>query len=234
MSKPTRPHKRRKLWSSKASKEPFRLLGLPREIRDMIYRQHFEIASKVEMPHHQHHPVNAGKHRPVLFLLETCKQIYFEAYHMYYKYNMLAFPSTANLYSFLLGIGHARRQQITQIHVRWGWEPDGLAKEAFRLLRACGRLLVLYLTLTDMSNSRYLPTTAAALREVRGLKSIYVERQFLNSTRNRTKVRSPQDLTRYVTRPRLLRYLLDDEDEIDLFNQKPLRFRRTEPQLLSE
>jgi hypothetical protein len=205
----------------------------------MIYRQHFEITIGTGLQDHPHLPVNPGRHRWVLDLLRSCKQIYFEAYHLFYLYNMLEFSSTANLHSFLLGIGHARRQQIRQIHVHWGWKHNGLAKEAFRILRTCGRLSVVYLTLTDKSNYPALPASAVALRGVRGLKSIIVERQFFNPLSrfrfktSRTVVESPSSLVRYSTRPRLLKYLPREEDEINHFPQKSLRVLRSDPQILS-
>ena len=238
--KAARPAKRQKIDSSKVKREGngsnqptpthFRFFDLPKEIRDMIYRQHFELTPGAAI---RYLPVDVSTDRPrrsVLLLLETCKQIYFEAYHLFYVYNKLAFKSTLELYFFLVGVGYARRQHISQIQVRWGWEPESLAKEAFRLLRRCGRCSVLRLTLANNPKALYpaMPDSVAALREVRGLESIYVAYDLFGPAN--PIIWSP---VRYVPRLRLLSYLPPGKDKIDLFHQKPLHIRRSEPQLLS-
>ena len=72
-----------------------------------------------------------------LSILMVSKQIYVEAFHVFYTSNCFSFTDTGLLYRFLKNIGYTRRQHLTMIYFLWRG-PD--AKEAFRLLKTCRRI----------------------------------------------------------------------------------------------
>ena len=94
-----------------------------------------------------------------LSILLVSKQIYVEAFHVFYTSNCFSFTDTALLYRFLKNIGYTRRQHLTMIYFLWRG-PD--AKEAFRLLKTCRRLRLLQFTVPCSQPPGY-----EALKEVR-------------------------------------------------------------------
>lgn len=52
-----------------------------------------------------------------LAILQTCRQINREAYHIFYARNSFHFPNAEYLIAFLRGIGHVRRAELTSLHL---------------------------------------------------------------------------------------------------------------------
>ena len=94
-----------------------------------------------------------------LSILLVSKQIYVEAFHVFYTKNCFSFTDTGLLYRFLKNIGYTRRQHLTMVYFLWRG-PD--AKEAFRLLKTCRRLKVVQFTVPCSHPPGY-----EALKEVR-------------------------------------------------------------------
>ena len=94
-----------------------------------------------------------------LSILMVSKQIYVEAFHVFYTSNCFSFTDTGLLYRFLKNIGYTRRQHLTMIYFLWRG-PD--AKEAFRLLKTCRRLKLVQFTVPCSHPPGY-----EALKEVR-------------------------------------------------------------------
>ncbi|KAA6414623.1 MAG: hypothetical protein FRX48_01373 [Lasallia pustulata] len=146
------------------------LFTLPPELRNRIYELVLRADSSVTEPFGPVFDVHgllveACNH---LSILSVCRQIYLESFHVFYSKNCLLFSSTECLFHFLSSIGHARRQEITSIMLRWQAE-DPNPKRAFRLLHNCQKLRNLYLKIP--SNQ---PPGFAALREVRGLECVMI------------------------------------------------------------
>jgi hypothetical protein len=57
----------------------------------------------------------AGNKYSVLAFLETCRQVFVEAWHLYYRQNVLCLEDAAHLFWFLRDIGISRRNQIVAI-----------------------------------------------------------------------------------------------------------------------
>lgn len=52
-----------------------------------------------------------------LAVLQTCRQINREAYHIFYAKNAFHFTNAPDLIAFLTGIGHVRRAELTSLHL---------------------------------------------------------------------------------------------------------------------
>ena len=183
-----------------------------------------------------------------LSILLVCKQIYAEAFHVYYSSNCFYIPDTALLFSFLKGIGYNRRQHLTMIAFDWR---GAYAKEAFRLLKTCRMLRTISLTLPCSKPPGY-----AAIREIRGLERVSVEvrihySQSILNTLHRSIVEGYDcscggrqsgkgrfdhihELESAMKRPRLKQYALDPNEEFDLFKRRLESFKATEGSLLCD
>ena len=182
-----------------------------------------------------------------LNLLLVCKQIYIEAFHVFYSSHRFYFSDTELLYSFLKGIGYNRRQHLSMIALDWC---GPYAKEAFRLLKTCGRLKSVQFTLPCGEPPGY-----AAMREIRGLEqALVVERHHYEPGWNTYTFMAPADyrcrcrpgeqgkgplddvleLERAMMRPRLGRYAVDPNEKLDLFKGKREVLKKTEESFLFE
>ena len=94
--------------------------------------------------------------------LLVSKQIYAEAFHIFYATHFFVFTSTNDLYQFLRRIGLTRRLQITKLFFLWR---GGCAEEAFTLLKTCQKLETVQFVVPCSRPPGY-----AALCEVRGLQ----------------------------------------------------------------
>ena len=50
-------------------------------------------------------------------ILQTCRQIYHEAFHIFYARNSFHFPNAPDLIAFVRGIGPLRRAELTSLHI---------------------------------------------------------------------------------------------------------------------
>ena len=183
----------------------------------------------------------------ILSILLGSKQIYTEAFHIFYSKNRFHFPDTQILYRFLRNIGYVRRQHLTMISFNWrGAE----AKEAFRILKTCRRLKSLHFTAPCNEPPGY-----AAIREIRGLEEAkaIVRIHYLTHRHGRTynsyyaclcdtpyhqgygSLDDLPELERAMMRPRLKQYALDPNEQFDLFREaKREVFKKPEEQQLFE
>lgn len=102
----------------------------------------------------------------ILSILLVSRQIYTEAFHVFYSCHCFSFFDTDQLYRFLRNIGYARRQQLRAVYFMWR---GPRSKDAFRLLKTCRGLKSLQFTVPCSHPPGY-----AALREVRGLGTVQV------------------------------------------------------------
>ena len=158
-----------------------------------------------------------------LNILLACKQIYIEAFHVFYTSNRFYFLDTELLFSFLKGIGHNRRQYLTTIAFDWC---GPFAKEAFELLKTCRRLKCVQFTIPCSDPPGY-----GAVREVRGLEQAlvlerhhYVDEMEYSCLCGRDpfqyrkeKSDDVQELERAMMRPRLKQYAVDSSEKLILF-----------------
>lgn len=193
-------------------------------------------------------PVSCHFVKPsILSILLGSKQIYTEAFHIFYSKNRFHFPDTQILYRFLRNIGYVRRQHLTMISFNWrGAE----AKEAFRILKTCRRLKSLHFTAPCSEPPGY-----AAIREIRGLKEAkaIARTHYLTHQDRGTyssyyaclcgipyhQARGPlhdlPELERAMMQPRLKQYALDPNEQFDLFKEaKREVFKKPEEQQLFE
>ena len=180
-----------------------------------------------------------------LNLLLVCKQIYIEAFHVFYSSHRFFFSDTELLYSFLKGIGHNRRQHLSMIAFDWC---GPYAKDAFRLLKTCSRLKSVQFTVPCGEPPGY-----AAVREIRGLEqALVVERRhygsqyiYMAAANYRCQCPYPMrdeerplddvlELERAMMRPRLKQYAVDPNETLNLFKRKRGFWKKTEESLLFE
>ena len=141
-------------------------LPFPPEIRDSIYK--FVLMSE-EFPPLGHIPIQSTE---CLNLLLASKVTYLEAFHIFYRYNNLAFQDVSRLFFFLNNIGYARLLHVT--HVTFAWQGTK-AKEAFRLLQHCPSLRRIDIVVTHASmDGTFMGWNdgAQTLREVCGLEVV--------------------------------------------------------------
>ncbi|MCJ1392476.1 hypothetical protein MMC18_005343 [Xylographa bjoerkii] len=220
--------------SSHQVEDSFPFMKLPSEVRNQIYRYVLTASWSCEMIHVSTccKYVSASS----LALLEVSRQIYQEAFHLFYQENTLVFENTDDLARCLHTIGYARRQEIRKIEFFWvGQEP----KAAFRLLRTCQKLKEVTIeNYTDGLERSGL----AALREVRGLE---VVRTAYGTSWHRYEQQKPHwqswaappatndgSLAYYMMRPRLIKEVAHLTG-YDLYNQPISKRRRTEVQRLA-
>lgn len=207
------------------------------------------------VPNPKHKDPNWGVTHQVdpqnLSILLVSKQIYVEAFHVFYSTNCLSFTDTGLLFRFLKNIGSIRRQHLTMIYFLWRG-PD--AKEAFRLLKTCRRLKIVQFTVPCSHPPGY-----EALKEVR------VEEAKARALVHFTPAQNPplnihdhtscfgdylchclcrrhyepssnlRELEKAMMRPRCEQDIADTEEKFDLFKLKRERFKMSEEQdLLKE
>ncbi len=182
----------------------------------------------------------------VLSILLVSKQIYVEAFHVFYTTNCFSFTDTGLLYRFLKNIGYTRRQHLTMVYFLWRG-PD--AKEAFRLLKTCRRLKVVQFTVPCSHPPGY-----EALKEVRVKKAkaralvhfasaqspplnIHDHTSCFGDYQCHCICRRPyepasnlRELEKAMMRPRRPQDLPDAEEKFDLFKPKREYFKRSEEQ----
>lgn len=191
-----------------------------------------------------------------LSLLLVSKQTYCEAYHIFYRDNNLQFLNVCYLWQFLKNFGYARRHCITHITFVWmGLE----AKAAFRLLQRCPRLkfldIILPCRIAFYESCECYRFGSSMLREVRGLEAVVFKHDEDHEKHTKGHIRDwrghlgalsaaqekerwnedvakIEKLRRAMMRPRLKRFVMKADEEINPFEPKRERYRRSEEQLL--
>jgi len=133
--------KLKKAKSKGVTVKAFPFFRLPAELRDNIYR-------RILVRRNQ--PViivgirgsNSIKYRALisakLRLLRCNKQMYAEAYHIFYRYNDFRLMRPREMYAFLKGIGPLRRSELPNLTIRL--EPCVYSGESVKLIAQCGRI----------------------------------------------------------------------------------------------
>ena len=239
--------------SSSVPPQPFRFLCLPVELRLKVYSCAFYCPRVGDFTYTTIVPPGIKEPKSCLSLLLACRQIYAEAHAYFYRLNTFYFFCTDTLYYFLRSIGPIRRMHVRALRFEYHStqaHPIGFdcCKSAFRLLKTCGRLEWVSFNLWIDRQNGY-----DSLREVRGLKTVLIKQraplslsQRIHAWVNRVKlcrsgmrIEGPahlstdsKELERAMKRPRLKRYMPDEEEEVDLFKRWKPRKRRTEVQML--
>lgn len=222
---PPRPHE-----ETKTAGDALQLLPFPPEIRLMIYNLVLDLSNDEprdpKLPRELTiRPKRSSTSKDFnLSVLLVSKQTYMETYHIFYRINHLCFETTTTLFQFLHHIGSPRRQQIVSVSFN---NFDHNAKRAFRLLKTCQRLKHVRLILP-----LHQPPGYVALREVRGLESVYVYlHEYL--THRGIPRSDPNELKKAMMRPRLKQYEIDPEAKIDLFKTCRKILRKTDDENLA-
>ena len=181
-----------------------------------------------------------------LSILLVSKQIYMEAFHVFYTTNCFSFTDTGLLYRFLKNIGYIRRQHLTMVYFLWRG-PD--AKEAFRLLKTCRRLRLVQFTVpcsyppgyealkevrTEVAKARALVHFAPA----QGSTLIFHDHNSCFGdyqchclcSRSCLPTSNMEELEKAMMRSRREQDLPDPEETFDLFKPKRERFKKSEEQ----
>lgn len=181
-----------------------------------------------------------------LSILLVSKQIYVEAFYVFYTKNCLSFTDTGLLYRFLKNIGYTRRQHLTMIYFLWRG-PD--AKEAFRLLKTCRRLQTVQFTVpcshppgyealkevrVENSKARALVHFTPAQNpplDIRDHTSCFGDYRCHCVCRRRYEpASSMRELEKAMMRPRREQDLPDPNEKFDLFKPKREHFKKSEEQ----
>lgn len=190
--------RRRKVPASKPS-SPF--LALPAEVRNQIYELVLtdenpsvfnyqlyygskiwadgRISPKYEFLGKPRHLDFLTPHPTRLALLQTCRQIYGEAYHIYYATHTFEFAYPEDLRLFLKTIGRKRRREIVSLGLSLE-DLDHERKPRFLpLLKDCINLRRLRLAIGSFYPSNGLGLEA--LGELRGLREVDIPSYCVNS-----------------------------------------------------
>lgn len=175
------------------------LLALPGEIRNLIYetvltdpvRSVFDyelkygpkvwgdgsVSENYETqgpPRHLHRPSSAPLR---LAILQTCRQIYREAYQIYYACHTFEFRYTEDLRLFLKEVGKRRRREITSLGIDISDISDVRRPAVISLLRECVKLRHLQLvcgsSFPQYPDSRHI-LCLRALGGLRGLERVEI------------------------------------------------------------
>ena len=186
-----------------------------------------------------------------LSILMVSKQIYVEAFHVFYTSNCFSFTDTGLLYRFLKNIGYTRRQHLTMIYFLWRG-PD--AKEAFRLLKTCRQLRLVQFTVPCSHPPGYEALKEVRVETAKARALIHFEpaqNPPLNihdhtscfgdyqchclCRRPYEPASSMQELENAMMRPRRKQDFPDPDEKFDLFKPKREHFKKSEEQdLLQE
>ncbi|KAL8930632.1 MAG: hypothetical protein Q9208_000503 [Pyrenodesmia sp. 3 TL-2023] len=114
-----------------------------------------------------------------LALLQTCRTILVEAFHIWYKYNTLNFCHAHDLYDFLVSIGRARANEIRSIRLDLPsreWDNSAKAKYALGRLAGLESLTFMYNDTVTKSNNLYYNVNnipyPKIISQLRGLKEV--------------------------------------------------------------
>lgn len=182
------------------SKGSFDFLALPPELRNRVYGLllksdgpvHPSTRPPSSVPKGRTHARDGLEHGSALNLLAVNRQIYDEAYGIFYAANELEFYYPVQLQAFMLGLSHQRLSLIKNVTIHYHNVNSGgvnLADMSFRMLRQLSglrRLHVLFvqddlkkrLLLTHwISSARYglkkaNPLTLPGMKELFGLRGI--------------------------------------------------------------
>lgn len=199
-------------------------LPFPPEIRTMIYKHVLDASPRFPKGYTRRPKQHFTSRFFDLSLLLVSKQTFLEAFHIFYRMNQLCFRNTHDLLRFLRHIGPLRRQEIVSIALN---RFDCYAKQAFRLLQTCSKLERIRMTMPY-----YEPTGFAALREVRGLKTVHITRVDGMLHQNE-RLWNRKKLKKAMMRPRLKKYEADPHKVIDVFAPRREIFRKTEVERLA-
>ena len=185
-----------------------------------------------------------------LSILMVSKQIYVEAFHVFYTSNCFSFTDTGLLYRFLKNIGYTRRQHLTMIYFLWRG-PD--AKEAFRLLKTCRRLRLVQFTVPCSHPPGYeaLKEVRVETAKARALIHFAFAQNPPSNIHDHTScfgdyqchclcrrpydpASSMQELENAMMRPRREQDFPDPDEKFDLFKPKREHFKKSEEQDLLE
>ena len=173
-----------------------------------------------DRPHHVFHSPQARKPSPLNILL-VCRQIYEEAYSVFYNNNGFTFRTTTSFGKFLKAIGKARRHELVDVEIcNMGPIPG---KEDFHLLPDCHKLERLRLQIWRSCVVYW--TSNPYLRGLRDLKSLLI--QDLDDERDercRRRVEEPPRFWDYEAPWITIRARVDEENvERKLKSQKAIQ-----------
>lgn len=125
----------------------------------------------------------AGNKYSVLAVLETCRQVFVEAWHLYYQQNMLCLEDAAQLFLFLRDIGVARRNQIVAIKCDFDLVAnltvsDMRTREARNLLQTCVGLKRLhFISINEICPYTGTPFSRRPFRKFKGLEDVQIDQR---------------------------------------------------------
>ena len=181
----------------KLSQDRSPLLTLPGEIRNLIYELVLtdrvpsvfnyelrygpkEYADGSVSPNYEFQGPPRHLNRPPcvptrLAILQTCRQIYKEASHIYYASHTFEFRYMEDLRLFLKEIGKRRRREITSLGIHAVDVRDVRGAGVMTLLKQCVKLRYLHWewTISDSYNSVHI-TGLKAFGELRGLERVEI------------------------------------------------------------
>lgn len=177
-----------------------------------------------------------------LSILLVCKQIFVEAFHVFYTTNCFSFTDTGQLYRFLKNIGYIRRQHLTTVYFLWRG-PD--AREAFRLLKTCRRLRTVQFTVPCSHPPGYEALKEVRVETAKARALVHFARDRYSHTscfgdylchcacrRLYDPPSSLRELENAMMTPRRVQDLPDLEEKFDLFKPKREYFPKSEEQSL--
>lgn len=149
-------------------------LSLPGEIRLEIYRNILvseppEVRFVFDTPGIQLLPAEQFP----LNVLETCRQVFEESFHIYYNANTFIFNCVNDLHDFLKRIGPRRRREICSLAADLSQLVGRRAKAVAKLLKQCVNLKYLYIIcLPAWPFTRLSQPSLIQLGTLRGLKEV--------------------------------------------------------------
>lgn len=238
--------KEKKLARRTIPETPFKFLKLPPEVRKQIYELLFYRHSPPYFQRHYEPSSGTGKERPnatvlmspdvaentgkrCLKILLTCREIFMEAYPIFYRINIFYFKSMEIMTKFLQNIGAARRQELVEVHFPWSTR-DVSTIRGLRLLKTCRNLKAVGI-------DRLLPSPEmVALKEVRGLQNVYLYggSYFSEMADKRVRTEMKADLLQAMMRPRLQKFATMPPEGFNFLKERRGQVRKTTAERLIE
>ena len=238
--------KEKKLARRTVPETPFKFLKLPPEVRKQIYELVFYRHSPPYVPRHHEPSSRTGKERPnatvfmspevaenmgkrCLKILLTCREIFMEAYPIFYRINVFYFKNMEVMTKFLQNIGAARRQELVEVHFAW-LNLDVSTIRGLRLLKTCRNLKAVGI-------DRLFPSPEmVALKEVRGLQNVYLYdgSSFSGVSDKRIGAEVKADLLQAMMRPRLKKFATMPPEGFKFLKERRGQVRKTSAERLIE